>query len=254
MGTASFVVFACVFAGACPGLTACSSPSAFSLSGGPTSNADPTQPATGDTGTVGVALQVAPGITIDSVSYGLTGPNGFSQSGTIDVTMSPTVSALLGGIPAGSGYGITLNGVSTDGSTTCSGASALFAVSSNQTTSVPVAVACSGPTPESGTIAVSASVSPCPTIDAISINPADVVVGGSLSLIAGARGPNSSGLTYTWTATSGSLANATSSIATFTCTTTGTPTITLTVSDGSDAAACLAVQSVSVTCARVDGG
>lgn len=250
MGTASFVVFA----GMCTALAACSSPSAISQSGDPTSNGDATRPATGDTGTVGVALQVAPGITIDSISYALTGPNGFSQSGPIDVTMSPTVSVLLGGIPAGSGYGIALSGVSIDGSTTCSGASAPFVVLSNQTTSVPVAVACSGPTPESGTIDVSASVSQCPTIDSISINPADVIVGGSLSLIAGARGPSSSGLTYAWTATSGSLVNATSSIATFTCTTAGKPTITLTVSDGSDAAACLAAQSVSVTCTQVDGG
>jgi hypothetical protein len=182
------------------------------------------------------------------VSYTLTGPNAFSQSGTIDVSMSPTVSALLGGIPTGSPYSISLSGVSTDGSVTCSGASAPFAVADNQTTTVPVALACSGPTPESGTILVTATASQCPTIDGISLNPASVVVGGSLKLTAVARGPNPTGLTYSWTASSGSLTNATSPIATFTCSTPGSPTITLTVSDGSDAAGCVAVQSVSVTC------
>lgn len=209
---------------------------------------------TADTGTVGVALQVASGININSVSYTLTGPNSFTQSGTIDVSMSSTVSALLGGIPAGGGYAITLSGVSTDGSTTCSGESAPFSILSNQTTPVSVALACSGGAPESGTISVIATTSQCPIIDAITINPANVIVGGSLTLIAEARGPNSAGLTFQWTATSGTLANTTSPLATFTCTSAGAPTLTLTVSDGSDAAACLAVQSVSVTCTQVDGG
>ncbi len=244
MGTLSFVLCA----GLSLGLAGCSSHDSVSENGGPTPSAISNHPPSGDTGTVGVALQVAPGITINSVAYTLTGPSGFSQSGTIDVTMSPTVSALLGGIPAASGYAITLMGVSTDGSVTCSGASNSFAVVANQTTSVPVALACSGATPESGTISVHAATSQCATIDSISINPANVFVGGSLTLIAGARGPNSGGLTYGWTASSGSLANPTSAITTFTCTTPGTPTITLTVSDGSDAAACIAVQSVSVSC------
>ncbi|HXN32350.1 MAG TPA: hypothetical protein VN894_10830, partial [Polyangiaceae bacterium] len=229
MGSVSFVVFT----GACAAFAACSSHSGVSQTGGPASNAgagEPSQSATGDTGTVGVALQVAPGITINSASYTLTGPNGFNQSGTINVAMSPTISALLGGIPAGSGNAVSLSGMSTDGSVTCSGASAPFAVSANQTTSVQVSLACSGPTPESGAIIVKATTSQCPTIDSISLDPANVVLGGSLSLVAGARGPNSAGLTYAWTATTGSLANATSPIATFTCTTPGTPTITLTVS------------------------
>jgi PKD domain-containing protein len=245
MSTLSFVICA----GTWPGVAGCSSHDvSLSQNGSATSNAAANHPPSGDTGTVGVALQVAPGITINSVTYTLAGPSGFTQSGTIDVTMSPTVSALLGGIPAGSGYAITLSGVSTDGSVTCSGESSAFTVIANQTTSVPVALACSGATPESGTISVNAMTSQCPTIDSISMIPATVVVGGSLSLIAGARGLNSAGLTYSWTASSGSLANPTSPIATYTCTSAGTPTITLTVSDGGDAAACIAVQSVSVAC------
>ena len=214
-------------------------------------SADPSAENPGDTGAVGVALQVAPGVTVNTVGYTLTGPNGFSQSGTINVSMSPTVSAIIGGLPAGSGFSLSLSGLSADGSVTCSGVSAPFAVLANQTIPVSVVLACSGPTPESGTIVVNGTTSACPTIDAISVTPANVVVGGSLTLTAAARGPNGGGLTYAWSATSGSLANATSSIATFTCTAAGTPAVTVTVTDGSDAAGCVAVQSVSVTCTQV---
>lgn len=35
-------------------------------------------------GTVGVSLEVAPGVTLASVDYAITGPGGFSQSGAID--------------------------------------------------------------------------------------------------------------------------------------------------------------------------
>lgn len=249
---ATGIVSFAVLAGSCAALLACSSrptdlPSggAGPLAGGSSASAPL---ATDGVGTIGVALQVAAGITIDSASYTLTGPNAFSQSGMIGVSSSPTISALLGGIPVASGYTISLTAVSTDGSVQCAGTSAPFAVLSNQTTPVPVAVACSGPTPEAGAIVVTATANQCPTIDAIGVNPANVFVGSSLALVGLARGPNSAALTFVWTATSGSFSNPTSSVTAFTCTTAGAPTITLTVWDGSDAAGCVAVQSVTVTC------
>jgi hypothetical protein len=58
-------------------------------------------------GTLGVKLQVAPGITLLTVSYSITG-NGFTKAGSIDVGDSPKITANIGGIPAGSGYTIAL--------------------------------------------------------------------------------------------------------------------------------------------------
>ncbi|HZU85530.1 MAG TPA: hypothetical protein VE987_21520, partial [Polyangiaceae bacterium] len=228
---------------------ACSSRANAPSSGRPADESP--APAATSVGAVGLSLQVAPGVTVNSVAYVLTGPGGFTQSGTIDVSMSATVSALIGGIPAGSGYAIALTGVSADGSVSCSGSSAPFSIAANQTTSVPVALACSGPTPESGTIVVSATTSDCPVIDGIDVDPASVLVGGTIALLAHARGPNSGALTYSWTATAGSLSGATAANPTFTCTSAGAATVTVAVSDGSDAAGCVAVKSATATCTQV---
>jgi len=48
-------------------------------------------------GTVGLQLQIAPGVTISSVNYTVTGPGGFTQTGSIAVGDSTTINAVLSG-------------------------------------------------------------------------------------------------------------------------------------------------------------
>src|SRR5690242_15118778 len=79
--------------------------------GGPVANA----------GQLQVALQLANGTTVSSASFAITGPGGFTKSGSLNVANSGTISATIGGLPAGNGYSITLSATSTDGSTSCSG-------------------------------------------------------------------------------------------------------------------------------------
>src|SRR5262245_55870564 len=67
------------------------------------------------TGQVSIELQVAPGIALSSVEYTITGPLGFSRRGRIDVGSSSTISAIVGAIPFGVGYQISLRASSTDG-------------------------------------------------------------------------------------------------------------------------------------------
>src|SRR5688572_12538795 len=67
-------------------------------------------------GSLGVSLQVAPGVTLSSVTYAIVG-NGFSKSGNIDVSGAAAVSATIGGIPAGYGYTLALTATSTEGTT-----------------------------------------------------------------------------------------------------------------------------------------
>src|SRR6186997_1425414 len=50
-------------------------------------------------GSVGFNLDVAPGVTLNSVTYSITG-NGFTKSGTIDTSGAPVISGTIGGIPA----------------------------------------------------------------------------------------------------------------------------------------------------------
>src|SRR5262249_46380543 len=88
-----------------------------------------------DVGSIGLALQLASGATLNSVSYTITGPGGFSRAGTIDTSQSTTISAVIGDIPAGSGYSIALQGTTTDGRTSCAGA-ATFNVVAHATTAV----------------------------------------------------------------------------------------------------------------------
>jgi hypothetical protein len=93
------------------------------------------------TGSVSFALTTTGGVEFDAFRYAITGPN-FYKAGSIDVSTSNTVSALVEGIPVGNAYAITLTGKSTvPPETTCSG-SASFAVSPGAITNVPVSIAC----------------------------------------------------------------------------------------------------------------
>src|SRR6185369_12950769 len=72
---------------------------------------DPSEPAAVDqTGSVGLQLQLAFGMTLNTVSYTITGPAGFTRAGTVDVSNSSTLSVVIGGIPFGTGYQISLHG------------------------------------------------------------------------------------------------------------------------------------------------
>jgi phospholipase C len=203
----------------------------------------------GDTasGSVDIAL-VQGGVTLSNVSYAISGPNGFAKSGTINVASSTSVSAVIGGLPAGNGFSITLSATGTDGTTNCGG-SAMFNVTAGTAIKVMVTLDCHQPA-KTGSIAVNGVVNICPTLNALSASPAEVLVGSSLSLSAvtvdADNGP--SPLSYSWTASSGTLTGATTATPSFECITTGPATISVTASDGDTTAGCAAQGSVVVTC------
>jgi acid phosphatase len=103
---------------------------------------------------------------------------------------------------------------------------------------------------KNGSISVNGTLNVCPTIDGISANPGEVLVGGSIAAMATAHdsdgGP--SPLSYQWTASSGTLAGANTATPTLTCTVAGTVTLSLTLSDGDPLAACADHASATVTC------
>jgi hypothetical protein len=199
------------------------------------------------TGSVEIALQ-AGGASIATVNYTITGPASFTQNGTIDVSHSSTVSAVLGPFAVGGGYSIALTALSTDGSENCAG-SAPFTVTAGQTTSVNVPITCHQ-APHTGSVLVNGTLNVCPQIDGLDASPAEVLVGGSVGLTTTAHdadnGPSS--LSAHWTSTSGVLTNAAALDTRFVCTSPGTATLTLTVSDGDSSTGCPATSSVTVTC------
>src|ERR1700690_870165 len=93
-------------------------------------------PSGGNLGSAKLAFEAGPGIIIDTISYTLTGPGGFSRNGSIDVSHSSTLGGVIGNIPSGNGYILTPNATATDGSTTCLGTSAPFNVLAGTTVMV----------------------------------------------------------------------------------------------------------------------
>jgi hypothetical protein len=196
----------------------------------------------GASGSVALAVQGTPGFTVNTFTYNLTGPS--SKSGSIDTSNSSTVSTLIGGVAAGTGYSISLTGTSTDGTATCTGSSALFNVVASATTSVAVAIDCHK-APSTGSVAVNGTINVCPSITSVSATPPS---GNLIAITAVASDPDNAPqpLTYAWTTTSGTLSSTTVANPTLACTAPGTASLTLTVSDGD--AGCNATFNIQLTC------
>jgi hypothetical protein len=207
-----------------------------------------------DVGSAGLELQLSADAHVDRVSYVITGPNGFTKTGTINVANSTTVSAVVPGLPAGNGFSITLSATSTNGSVSCAG-SATFNVTADATTTAAVHLTCHEG-PRTGRVLVNGSVNMCPVFDEIGANPAEVLVGGSIALSAVAHDSDAapSPLSYHWSASSGSFDHPSSKNTSFTCSVAGTVALTATVSDGDTAAGCDSSRHVDVTCSLPGSG
>lgn len=186
----------------------------------------------GSVGSAGLELTVAPGIALDSFTYTITGPGGFTRTQTVDVSHSSTLSVLVSSLPIGSGFTVTIDATSTDGGTTCAG-SAGFSVSASSTTAVVVRLQCHE-APHKGSVRINGQLNLCAAVDGIEASPGEALIGGAIQLSAASHdtdgGP--SPVSYQWTASSGALANGTSASPTLTCTTAGPVTVTVTVTDG----------------------
>jgi hypothetical protein len=205
-----------------------------------------------DVGSAQMSLELAGGVTIAAAAYTITGPNGFTRTGSIDVSHSNTLSAIIGPLPAGTGYSISVTASSTDGGLSCLG-SATFDVVAHKTVDVSVHLLCHQ-APGNGSVFVNGTLNVCPQIDSISASPAEVFVGGSIAL-SGAAHDKDAGpapLRYRWSAKSGALDDAESSNPEFTCTTAGPVTVTLTVSDGDPAPGCVDTGEVTIRCTPLD--
>ena len=216
------------------------------------SAADPSAPAPESSegvGSIGLALQTG-GVTLNSVSYTIVGP-GFTRSGTINVEKSTQISALIGGIPAGNGYSITLSASDAGNSGTFCTGSATFNVMAGATSTAQVRLQCKTPA-KTGSVMVNGVVNICPVIDSLSIAPAETTVGNAVGLSASGSDADHvpSALSYSWTSSSGVLTGASSATASLTCTAVGPVTVTLTVGDGD----CTDTLSQTVTCSPAASG
>src|SRR6478609_3170584 len=182
-------------------------------------------------GSLGLNLQVGSGVTVNTVTYSITG-NGFSKTGTIDTSGSPTINGTIGGIPAGKAYTITLTATSAEGNATFTG-SATFDVTAGKTTSVTIhlkGTATSG----NGSVLVNGTLNVGPVVDELTVTPLQVYVGSTVSLTGVAKDADAgpSPLTYYWSTTGGVIDNPLQPNAKLTSNKPGTFTVKFAASDG----------------------
>jgi hypothetical protein len=199
-----------------------------------------------EVGSIHLALTSGTDVQISSATYALTGPAMYSRTGTVSST-GGVLSGLIGGIPAGTGYSVTLDGSATDGSVTCMG-SAAFDIEAHATTSVVVPLVCREAI-NAGSASVTDTTNICPVVDGVAATPTAAASGGVVALTGTAHDKDNgpSPVAYQWTATAGTFDNAGTQNPNFTCpkTTTSTAvTVTVTVTDG----VCTDSMDLTVTC------
>jgi len=204
-----------------------------------------------DVGTIGLSLQVAPGVTISTISWNITNTAvGFSRSGTVSVQNSNAIRFQVGGLPAGAGYTIALTATTTDGAFSCAG-SATFSVMSGVTSPVSLTLTCTANGNGTGSVVVNGSTAICTTITSLSAAPLETIVNSAIALAAtvaaGSLTP-----TFAWTATAGSFDDPATAMPVFTCPSSPT-NVTITLAVSPTAPGCTsATRSVEVTCTTLN--
>jgi hypothetical protein len=200
----------------------------------------------GATGSVGMALQLGPDVTVTSASYTVNGPDGFTTSGTVAVGSNTNVPIVLHDLPVGAGYVIDLSATASDGVTTCSGEAGFDVVDSASSTVI-VHLVCRQP--DTGNASIQGTANICPVLDGLGASPAEALVGGSMSLDALAHdsddGPMP--LTYAWSV-GGVPVVGSGAHYVFTCNEAGVFDVAVEVSDGDPNPSCADNLSVRVTC------
>jgi len=72
-------------------------------------------------GTATMDLRIGRTTQINKVNFTLTGPGGFSRTGSIDVSHDREAEGSIPNVPVGSPYTLSVNASSTDGNVTCTG-------------------------------------------------------------------------------------------------------------------------------------
>jgi len=181
-------------------------------------------------GSLGLDLTIGGGVVLSTVNYTITG-NGITPiTGTIPVDASgATASVLIGALPAGTGYKVTLS--ADDGKGDKCGGTASFDVTAGQTVGVSVPLTCGAPTTR-GNASINGTFNTCPEITSLIIAPLSLDVGGNITVSAAGSDVDNNALTFAWSSAAGTFANPTAAATTYKCTVAGTNTLTITIDDG----------------------
>ncbi len=188
-------------------------------------------------------------IVLDRVGWLVKGSDGAQRKGEADLSSSTRPQFVIGGFAAGT-YTITVTGTASDGVTVCSGASAVFAITTGVTTPIILPLTCKQPK-RNGSVSVNGRLNVCARVEDPSASPGEVVVGGSIAVDVGEisdpdQGP--AALTGEWTATPaiGVFGDRTAPSTTFRCARSGAVALKFTASDGDPG--CESSGKVTVVC------
>lgn len=200
----------------------------------------------GDIGTIGLELQIAPGVTLGTVDWSITNAaTSFSRTGSVGVLNSNTLRFQVGGLPGGTGYVLALSAVSTNGLFTCAGR-ASFNVTAGMTVGVAVTLTCTA-VGNNGNVVITGTTEVCASITSLSAAPLETAVNTTVALAATATAGAVAPM-FLWTASAGTFDNAASPSPVFTCPPTPAD-VTITVNVTPTAPSCTTTsQSVTVTC------
>jgi hypothetical protein len=203
-----------------------------------------------DFGELSLELIVGDGVQIDEVAWEITNVD-YSESGVFDVSADGrTPSIDVFGLPAGSGYVMTMEAVSDNGEVSCSG-SASFDVEVGTATYVAVLLNCRLPT-EFGAAHAVGDLNVCPELTNVMVYPTAAPSGAGadseIELEATAVDVDGDTISYDWYVTgSGVITSPTSASTNYLCVP-GNHEITIRVTDWTGFDDCTASWTVPVTC------
>lgn len=217
---------------------------AYACSNGASS---PPSPSSSDgiasSGSVKFALDLTPGVTVDTVNYQITGSDFSPINGSLPVgnAAGSTFVAVINGVPPGTGRTIALTATASNG-TTCAG-SATFDVVAGIPTAVSVVLECRN---SSGTVIVGGSLNQCPLIDSLSAAPGEAAVGDTIAVQAVVHDANGRPLSLAWASNAGTFSSTSAAATTYRCTASGTQSLTVNVSEADGS--CKDSASIQVDC------
>jgi hypothetical protein len=179
-----------------------------------------------DTGSVDIGFIVSGRLALSRMDFSV-GGNGFGPAeGSIDLTnRSSNVSAYVGGIPSGTGYDVSLAGITDDQGTFCSGI-ALFDVVAPAPSRLDVSMICVNAN-TIRTVTRDGVAHTCPAVASV----AAAEGGANLTLSGSAYQFDEAPVSYLWEATSGVIATPDGAATTYTCGASGQQTIRFTAFD-----------------------
>jgi len=194
---------------------------AFSVSGCGSS-----EPQAEPSGSLTMNLELPGNVTIDEVTYAISG-NGIAPiGGVIDTSGSGTAVSFSVSVLAGQGYLLELSAISTDNERSCRG-SAPFDITAGQTTSILVGLSCR----RTGDVQVNGDFNHCAEVTQPYASPQQTPIGDMIDLGVLGVDEENDPIEYVWTGSGGTFSTPTASTTTYTCDAVGTHTVSIVLSD-----------------------